>query len=370
MAKQERKILGAGLIDTSDRGFSEWDDYLIHQVPDMLDGMGYGRKEEEWNEHIWLAMVPPKEGLPMVASLWAIRPNETPTGYMHGFSMACFHDVQYNFKGCRPLAHDRGKTKIGPISLEYLEPLTRYRHSLLENPYSSLTFDVELERRADPEIFPTWEFQETGEPFVTQWTHTTHSLRATKGWIKAGGKNYDAKDYTAVTDHCWGIRGHKMGIFLHTWLYAFFPDFTFHLYYREDQDGKIIQNTGVIIPDGKKPEWTKEVKCEFAWEAGTRNFTKAEWTVIDASGKKRKVKAERLYSGLYWEGGWSGENPEEYRGPFRTDGDTWELTREKQLELGRQAKDQLCRFDFDGVKGMGIFESAVSKKHKIYGPQL
>src|SRR5213596_2647306 len=114
-----------------------WDEFLCHQLPTTLDHVS--TSDPAWTERIYV-------------SLYDIASKETIFGcgigqypnkdVQDGFATVWHQGKQYNFRASRTLRPHIDEVRIGPLSVELLQGLKRFRLRLDENP-SGLRFDVD-----------------------------------------------------------------------------------------------------------------------------------------------------------------------------------------------------------------------------------
>ena len=162
-----------------------------------------------------------------------------------------------------------------------------------------------------------------------------------------------------------------MGAYLWNWMMAAFKDYNILLIYMERADGSVTQMDGAIMWDSGEIIPVVEIKPDLAFERDTRLYTRAEYELLDATGKRRRLSLTRLSRGIYFGGGISGQGFWEYKGSLNVEGEQWDLNDQKMLvSLGSMFKDTHSRFECDGDTGYGMIENVVSRKHVKYGPSL
>src|SRR5487761_1855796 len=123
-----------------------WDEQMCHQLPATMDHVA--TDNPEWTERIYVSLynVAAKD---MIFGLGLGQyPNKN---VQDGFATVWHEGKQYNFRASRALRPNPAELKGGPLSIEVLEGLRRFRMKLDENP-SGMQFDIEWTASMNPHL--------------------------------------------------------------------------------------------------------------------------------------------------------------------------------------------------------------------------
>src|SRR2546421_731167 len=208
---------------------TRWDELMCHQLPSTMDKVH--TENPEWTERIYV-------------SIYNVRDQDTILGFgvgqyrnknvQDGFTTVWHDGKQYNFRASRMLRPKIDELKIGPLSVEVLEGLRRFRLRLGENP-SSLRLDVEWTARMNPHE-EEHDFRESGGKIVQDISRFDQAGRA-QGIVQVDGKTIrlDRESWWGHRDRSWGTRRPlrtdtsaatrtAFAPFLFSWSIAQFPD--------------------------------------------------------------------------------------------------------------------------------------------------
>ena len=342
------------------------DDGLLHQTGELMCRMGAGGGEPEWLKHSWWTLVPPGTDGPCLNVVFTVHPNQN---LIHGFATLILDNVQYNLRGCRELSDDMTSISVGPLSQTVVEPFRRARLRLWETANSPIHFDLEVEHVTYPSQ-GRQEFQEPDLAFKSQWTSIIGPVSAKWGYINVGEKSYFVRDYVGIRYVEWGVRGWGGGYGVLLSMLAFIGDRIIRVVAVEREvghvgssieGGDIVEKSGEIVPIVSQER-------ELTFESDTRDITEAKTVFTDAKGRKGELIAKKRARALSLRGAWIGEGPYDYKGPYRIESDSYDLSDpEMSRKLSYQLKDQYYEYWLDGERGYGLMEYYISKKHPKYG---
>jgi len=334
---------------------TEWDDYLIHQIPDTMDAVQ--SDDPDWMDRFFIACHNAEGTVHLMTGLGAYANKNV----MDGFVTVRYKNVQRNIRVSRHLQGDRAKTEVGPLSFKVLEPLKRWGIYLGDNDYG-IRCSLEFEGRAAPYLFPKLGGRE-GE---TPTNHFTQAGRY-KGNITFEGQQFNADGFLGPRDRSWGVRRHGgfAALEIYLWIQAQFPHFTLTLVCGEMAGlslgtGAIVNDDGSVIPLVKARH-----RIEFL--PGVRSYTRMELLLTDANGKERHFTAKPISPESYMSGCGYDDRHGLDRGPFHVEGEKWEdvsqpVAIESPLFATHHQQNQRdAEFQLDGESGVGLIESSFSR---------
>ena len=197
-----QKGIGATLLDDAGRGADRGavmsllpqDDYPLHQAPLPFDRVA--TSDVHFNDGYWFATY--TDGVYVNAGL-RVHPN---MNVIDGFASIATDGEQRPARFSRPLRPHR-ETVVGPLHLEFVEPLRALRLVLDDSP-TVLRFDLRFDAVAPP-------FAEAPSRHV-KYGHLINDVQRyiqicrTSGVIELDDRRLDVDGWHAMRDHSWGIR--------------------------------------------------------------------------------------------------------------------------------------------------------------------
>lgn len=361
------------------QGISALDDFPIHQTAETLSVSGGG--EPEWFEHDTTVMTPPGQvDRPYLLNWFQFHPNK---GAVQAWVMVNDSKRQYNLVIRQPLGRDRGELRVGPLSFEIIEPLTKYRTKLQADPAYPFEYDFLLEARNAPKLFDKRVYEDDDSGFRVDHCHTDQALVCREGWIKYDGTTYNMARYQGYRDHCWGRRaGPNRERGFHIPLLAHFRHCSVSMWYEELTTGEPLYAVGHLAMDSGESIDIESFEHDFELDPSTGNFTKHEWSLGDARGGTHRLSARVLYNGGYQRYSevlaerlhHSGARADvtAVDAPLSMRLQSIDLTDDAVIrgEWRREQRQQYCEFVLDGEVGYGTCISYFSPHHVRYGAQL
>ena len=176
------------------------DDFLTHQTPHTFDTV-FTSDRNFYDRYFFNGYR--RDGGVYFAVAMGLYPN---LGILDAaFSVVVDGKTQYTVRGSRRLGSDRMNTRVGPISVEVIEPLKRMRVRVAKNKWG-ITADLVMEARSLPEEEPHFFRQDAGRTVMDYTRMTQHG--SWSGKLGVDGKTYDLSQDTwwGSRDHSWGIR--------------------------------------------------------------------------------------------------------------------------------------------------------------------
>jgi hypothetical protein len=359
---------------------SKADDYLLHQTPDTFDRVF--TSDRNFYDRYYFNLHACSDELFAVVGMGQY-PN---LGVTDAFVTISHRDKQYTVRASRELGADRLDTSVGPLRIEVIEGLRRFR-VICEPAELGIELDLTWEGGIPPVEEPQF-FQRSFARIVSQGSR----LMQTGFW--SGSLKVAGETYQVTPDHWWGIRDHSWGIrgvgdpeapgiraklaaaqgFFWNWAPMQFKDFSFHYLAQEDAAGKRSSEEAVkAFPyaAGKEPEHLGTPRHKMQFVSGTRQMAAGTVTFVQTSGQDVVVKVTplrnvHLMAGTGYGGG-DGWRHGVYQGALKVEGLTYDLADPSVLRKISGFNEMLCAFDLAGERGYGMYEHIINGIYRPYG---
>jgi len=359
---------------------SRHDDFPIHQTPEPLAHPSTG--DRNFYDRYWMGGFSRDGDLSFAAAL-GVYPNRR----VMDASFSVVRDGrQHSLHASRLAPADRSETRVGPVSIEVLDPLRSLRLRIDDNE-TGLAGDLVFRARTGPIEEPRFTRQEGGVIFMDSTRFTQFGSWA--GELRVAGKRVPvaAGRVLGTRDRSWGIRpvGEREAAapgpppqFFWLWAPIHFDDVCTHCGLNEDEKGRVWNSGGSVaptygtpeeIPDGDGAERMASIAHRIEWEKGTRRARAAEIRMISEAGELRVITLEPIqrfqmlglgYMHPEWSHGlWKGESA--------LAGESWQLDDLDPLDPRHLHIQQLCRARMGEREGIGLLEQLVIGSHEPSG---
>jgi hypothetical protein len=282
-----------------------------------------------------------------------------------GFAMISTATEQRNVRYSTRLSA-AGSGACGPFRYEVLEPNRVWRLSLAANP-TGMVLDLQWEART-----PAW----WGEVAVTnpsgELTSFAHLFQS--GWVSGtltlDGTQTRVDRWYSQRDRSRGVRTLSGGQGLHIWYQAQFPDRSVGFMLVESRDGgRILLEGAVMHADGALDEIV-DVGHDLHFD--DLDLRSGMVVVTAASGTTYRIGTDASAGGGFMAGGGYDGHHGTDLGTDHLESDVYPLDGSvTQRSFSTSLTDRLCTFDWDGVRGSGIFEFAMTRSTSYtYRPTL
>jgi len=360
------------------------DDYLVHQTPDTVDRV-FTSDRNFYDRYYFNAHT--LDGSAFVVVAMGVYPN---VGVMDAFATVMLDDKkQHIVRASRELSSDRMATKVGPIGVQVIEGLRKFRVYADENEHG-VSFDLTFEGAAPPYEEPHF-FRRTGNKVTMDYTRLTQCGRWS-GKVNVAGRTLevDPKSWWGARDHSWGIRPvgdaepqsappppSGPGGFFWVWSPVQFENAAMLITCSENGDGSRWHAATELVwaeSTGKPPEPLTFVSHDIKMVPGTRTFQRGSVTLARRDGTPVTVRMEpktTLYMaavGYAYFGGW---RHGQYHGPLVVEGETWDITDKELLPRISGQTETVCDYHVEGLGdvgvGHGIIEFLLLGAYEPYG---
>ncbi|HEX2784471.1 MAG TPA: hypothetical protein VHN36_12875 [Ilumatobacteraceae bacterium] len=232
------------------------------------------------------------------------------------------------FASQRAPADRRDATKVGPITINVVEPMQAL-HISVDAPGQGIRAELTFAARSSAVEEPHYWWR-VGVRTIFDYTRFTQ-FGDWSGWIEVDGDRRELSpgDAWGSRDRSWGVRptgesaptGAPVSAPQFFWLWApvNFPSLSTHFDSNEYGDGRRWHEVGAIVrPGGAAPESMRAVDYRVEWRPGTRWAQAFEYDLVDWNDRIHTVKLVPLYefqmSGLgyghpeFGHGMWRGES--------------------------------------------------------------
>jgi hypothetical protein len=354
------------------------DDYPIHQTPEPIAYSGTDRNF--YDRYFFNGYT--LDGSQFFAAAMGIYPQLN----VIDASFCVVHEgVQHNIHASRILGMERMNTKVGPISVEVVEPLKTLRVRVAPNDHG-ITADVTFHARAVAIEEPRFTYR-SGPRTVMDYTRLTQNGMY-EGWVDVKGKRItiDKTMFYGTRDRSWGVR--PVGAadpqpvapppppqFYWLWGPCNFTDRISLYHINADGKGEAWNTEGVICKtDGSEPDRMVSSHSEVVFKPGTRHAKAATVHMRDKAGKEWRLEFQPRWefymSGLgYMHPQWAHGH---YKGPDALGYDAYELAKVKENEfpfIHVQAFSTVRLFGPDDFMrpGAGVLEQLIIGPHAPSG---
>lgn len=358
-----------------------WDEMMCHQLPTTMDHVF--TSDPSWTERIYISLYNVADKDMIVGCGVGQYPNRN---VQDGFATVWWRGRQYNFRASRRLRPNPHEIKIGPLSIEVLEGLKRFRMVLDDNP-SGIGFDITWSASMNPHE-EEHDFRRSNGRVVQDISRFDQVGRAS-GTLRLPGLSATLTEqaWWGHRDRSWGTRRSlntqesdqrrtQFAPFLFSWSVAQFRDYALHWRFVERAEGKYSYFTGELVrPFGRKvePGWKLEkTRQEFRWDAGgpVQTLKGGEIELTFENGERREVSFNtlpprwHLKGGGY--GGYRGWNHGDDRGRYYCEHEVWDLSDPVVLREASTLSDHLIEWRCGGETGYGIMEYGVGPGYYKY----
>lgn len=290
-------------------------------------------------------------------------------GTVDGFAILVTPTEQRNARFYTELAATDWSS-CGPLSWEVVEPNTTWRLALGDNP-TGMTFDLVWHARAPY----WWGTVDVANPAggTTSFDHLFQSGLA-EGTLTVDGETSTVSGWYSQRDRSRGVRTMAGGQGLHIWYQAQFPDRSVGFLLVERRDSSRIMLEGAVMHTadaGGHVDDIVDVRHALVFDDDL-DLRSGRVEVTTQSGEVYRIDSDASSRGAYMAGGGYGGHHGVDKGVDHVEGETYAFDGSATpRSLDSSLTDRLARFDWNGTRGSGIFEFALSRSPSYsYRPTL
>lgn len=342
---------------------TKYDEYFIHQTgdemdtpessdPGFLDRLFFGCHNREGTINLAVGM--------------GIHPNRN---IMDGYVILRHENSHHNLRLSRHMqgGDDRTDMRIGPLSIQVLEPHKRWAFQLGDN-LQGINCDLVFEARVPPYLCRK-VVMETPDRGTLSHGHFFQGGRY-NGSITLQGQHFNVDGFLGIRDRSWGRRGWTAADFgHHYWFQVHFAHSTLFIIHMEMRDGSVVWSEGVLTNDDGSMIYITEIRHRAELLPGVRALAKVDMLLKDAQGGQRCLTARPISPAVYLNGGGYARLGED-KGPLSIEGEQWDVSEPVGIDSPRFGITQpVGEFQLDGELGVGVMEySFTPQKDFKYKP--
>ena len=352
------------------------DDYPIHQTPEPIAYTGTDRNF--YDRYFFNGYAP--DGETFFAAALGVYP---VLNVMDGAFCVVVDGVQHNLRASRVLGMERMDTRVGPLSIEVVEPLRSLRVKV-ENNEHGIAADLLFRARSAAIEEPRFTYRVGPRP-VMDYTRLTQN-GTYQGWVEVKGRRFDVDHHVGTRDRSWGIRPvgaqDPQGVapprppqFYWLWAPMNFEDRITLYHNNADGEGKPWNTHAVMAGVGEGAvEHMASCTSDVVFKSGTRHAKAATISMHDAKGGAYRLELTPQWN--FYMSGLGYTHPEwghgRYRGELSVGYDTIETARANEsdfLHLHVQAFSRAVLQGPGGLKreGRGVLEQLIIGPHAPSG---
>jgi hypothetical protein len=253
------------------------DDFPIHQTPEPI---AYAGTDRNFYDRYFFNGYHSSEGELFFAVAFGVYPHLNIADAAFSLTL---DGVQTSVHASRWLRMERMDLRVGPISIEVLEPLQRLR-ARVEAPDQGVRAELTFDGRSPPIEEPRF-VRRLGPRTLMDYTRLTQNGRWT-GWVERDGRRETVDGYVGTRDRSWGVR--PVGArdaqelapaeppqFYWLWGPSNFEHGAFYFHSNDDALGRPWNRREVWAPDqGHEPGEEEDFAIEVDWKSGTRHASR------------------------------------------------------------------------------------------------
>lgn len=253
------------------------DDYPIHQTPEPI---AYAGTDRNFYDRYFFNGYHPSEGGLFFAVAFGVYPQLNIADAAFSVTL---DGVQTSVHASRWLGMERMDLRVGPITIEVLEPLRRLRVRV-DAPEHGLHADLVFEGRSPPIEEPRF-MRRLGPRAFMDYTRLTQNGRWT-GWVERDGQRDAVDGYVGTRDRSWGVR--PVGArdpqelappeppqFYWLWGPSNFAGGAYFFHSNDDAHGRPWNRRHVWATDDGPPGEEDDFTVDVRWRPGTRHAERA-----------------------------------------------------------------------------------------------
>ena len=354
---------------------TRFDDYPIHQTPEPVAQPCSGDRNF-YDRYFFNGWAPDGEFFFGVAM--GLYPNRR---VMDAAFSLVRDGRQLSVRASRLAPVERAETRVGPMSIEVVEPLRVLR---VRVDRTALGIDATLTFTARGPVVEEPRFTYKPEGRVLMDLTRLTQFGTWSGTIAVAGTTLAIDDarVRGCRDRSWGVRpvGEPEGgvpamppQFFWLWAPVHFDDVCTHFDVNEDGAGRQWHANGMLVPTGtddvSRIESMVSVAHRVRWQRGTRRAETAEITLTPLAGAPRVITFEPLLT--FQMRGLGYLDPEfghgTWRGAEALDEQEWKLAALDPMDPRHLHVQQLCGTRMGERRGTGVLEQLVLGPHAPSG---
>lgn len=332
----------------------ETDDFFCHQLIEPHARVAL--PDPSWAERAFFTFCDPDRfGIDIGMSLY---PN---SDVLESYAIVALPGRQLSLRAARDLAGGRWPPAAGPVRMDVLEPLRRWRLVCEENE-GGIAFDLEFSARAAGYECRSPRIHKAGE-LVYDNVNVFQTGRYS-GVLRADGETFELAGRPGHRDRTWGVRASGEGRIrrgLLVWLDAELADVAVMALLHERHDGTVVRLAGAVSREGGDPVEVVELEHDLSFDYESRQLAGARFRLRDAGGESWEVEAEPRLRLFLAGGGYTSD--ERRRGRLGTPfwSERWDTDDPELVRRVDGLNDNLCVMRCGGRVGHGTVETLIGE---------
>jgi len=342
---------------------TETDDFFCHQI---VEPHAYVQSNDpSWADRAYHTISDPDRfGLDIGVSMY-------PNGdHIETYAIAAVPGRQHSLRAARDLSEGRWALTAGPIRVEIVAPLKRWRYSCEENE-SGISFELEYVARNAP-------YQIRQPPIRKGGRLIHHDVYVFQpgyysGTVAIGGDTFELDRVAGQRDRTWGLRAAGEGQLPHgvlAWLDAEFDDVSILAHIRDRADDAPQVRDGAIYHDGGPVVPVVEFEHDLAFDHDSRQCLGGAIRLHDVRGETWEVEIEPTMR-LYLSGaGYTSTKTRRGRLDVPLWTETWDLEDPDLIARVEGLNDNISHMRCNGRTGHGVLETSIGEhvRYKVRKP--
>ncbi|MBT4518879.1 MAG: hypothetical protein HOC23_02640 [Halieaceae bacterium] len=362
------------------------DEYPYHQIAGTFSTVA--SSDKNWNDGHYICLCDDAGEVALIASLRLYQNNDV----LDGFIAIRHRGKQYNIRVSRRLRSDMDFFGVGPLRMEFLEPLKKIKLVLEDNEYG-ISCEITCTTVLTPYEDPVHVQRVDGILFSERAVYEI--VGTCEGHITIADKQIQLSNArsTCFRNHSWGFmpgrgipRGHGAPplkppsmVGLRNWVLFNMPDHGGFYTFQENKVGE-RQSTEAKILFADSDLDVLRVKHDLNFYEGSTRLKGGHFSLLDENHRERVYEVEDM-GWIYCQGGgyFGGFNDSlgqgVWRGENHIEGEVWDtshpvrvVTTEGQERVFQHAwAESFVRLKSEGEVGFAHFESVTFGSYEPYG---
>ncbi len=333
---------------------TETDDFFCHQT--VAPHAHVSVNDPSWADRGYHTVGDPDRfGIDIGVSLY---PN---ADRIETYAIAAVPGRQWSLRATRDLSEGRYPLWAGPIRIDILEPLKRWRY-VCEPNESGISFELEYDARNSPYQIDQPPVRKNGrlihhDVYMFQPGYYT-------GSVTLDDQSFELDRAAGQRDRTWGLRAAGEGQLPHgllAWLDAEFEDVSILAHIRDRGDGVPQVRDGAVYHDNGPVVPIVEFEHDLKFDFKTRQCEGGTIRMVDETGEEWVVEIEpqlRIYlSGA----GYTSTKTRRGRLPVPLWHERWDLTDPDLVARVEGLNDNVSHMRCNGRTGHGVLETSLGE---------
>ena len=359
---------------------TQHDDYFVHQTP--LPIAQPNSSDRNFYDRCWMNGYDADSNYFFEVG-FGLYPNRR---VMDGHFSVVLGDKQYAFHASRRAPKERNETKVGPFSIEVLEPLRKIKVTLEPNEHN-IECELIFEARTVPHEEPPNVMHDDGHLIMHNSRFT--QLGKWNGHITIDGNRVEVSMGSGARDRSWGVRpvgepqggapgllNNEPGVYW-VWCPINFGDVCTQFGTFEDRQGVATQISADLVPVYASSDdipaledpgmiRMSDIRHSLSWNSGTRLAKFGEFHFTDIAGNQYDITVTPVGKPFYMLAiGY--QHPEWahacWKGELETAREEWDLNAVNSLDLQFIHTHQVVKAKMGDREGLGTLETIVIGRH-------